>query len=450
MSGGLADTDGPATGTTRSVGMAGRPRQRPGLSLRQRDRSPFHPVSAGAAPGGMAAPPAWQDAAVMDESHRYDVVIVGAGFAGLFMLHRARGLGLSARVVEAGGGVGRDLVLEPVPGRPLRRREPGVLLPVLRRAPAGMGVERALRQPARDPARTSNHVADRFDLRRDIQFDTRVERGRLRRGDRPLGGQHRRRRRACRPSFLVMATGCLSSANIPDFPGLDSFARPHLPHRALAARARRFLRAAGGGHRHRLLGHPVDPGHRRAGRGAGRVPAHRHLLGAGPQPPPRRRGAARDQGRLCRASGRATARCPSPSGRVTRSTTPRRWPPTPRSGTGSTRSAGSRAACPSSARSATCCSTGRPTTRRPSSSARKIRQIVDDPGGGRPPGARPRSSAASGCAWTPATTPPSTGTTSSWSTWASAHRGDHPDRAPRRRPGVRTRLPSSSPPASTP
>src|SRR3546814_11483129 len=41
-----------------------------------------------------------------DERNQLDVVIVGAGFAGLYMLHKARQLGLSARVIEAGGGVG--------------------------------------------------------------------------------------------------------------------------------------------------------------------------------------------------------------------------------------------------------------------------------------------------------------------------------------------------------
>ena len=42
----------------------------------------------------------------MTERTDYDVVIVGAGFAGMYMLHRARGLGLSVRVYEAGDGVG--------------------------------------------------------------------------------------------------------------------------------------------------------------------------------------------------------------------------------------------------------------------------------------------------------------------------------------------------------
>jgi cation diffusion facilitator CzcD-associated flavoprotein CzcO len=48
-----------------------------------------------------------------DQPHRapevgadFDAIIVGAGFAGMYMLHRLRGLGFTARVYEAGGGVG--------------------------------------------------------------------------------------------------------------------------------------------------------------------------------------------------------------------------------------------------------------------------------------------------------------------------------------------------------
>ena len=80
-----------------------------------------------------------------------DVVVVGAGFAGLYMLHRLRRPGVPRVVLEAGERRRRHLVLEPVPGRPLRHREPRVLVLVRRRPPAGVGVVRALRHPARDP-----------------------------------------------------------------------------------------------------------------------------------------------------------------------------------------------------------------------------------------------------------------------------------------------------------
>src|SRR5215475_8192730 len=71
-------------------------------------------------------------------------VIVGAGFAGLYMLYRLRGLGLSACVFEAGDGIGGTW-LEPLSRRALRRRKHGLLVLVFGRAPAGMALERALR-----------------------------------------------------------------------------------------------------------------------------------------------------------------------------------------------------------------------------------------------------------------------------------------------------------------
>jgi cyclohexanone monooxygenase len=46
----------------------------------------------------------------------FDAVVVGAGFAGLYMLHRLRGLGFSARVFEAGGGVGGTWYWNRYPG----------------------------------------------------------------------------------------------------------------------------------------------------------------------------------------------------------------------------------------------------------------------------------------------------------------------------------------------
>ena len=84
-----------------------------------------------------------------------DAVVVGAGFAGLYMLHRLRELGLSARGLRGRRRRRRHLVLEPLPRRPLRRREHGVLLLLLRRAAAGVGVERALRRPSPRSCATS-------------------------------------------------------------------------------------------------------------------------------------------------------------------------------------------------------------------------------------------------------------------------------------------------------
>ena len=103
----------------------------------------------------------------------FDAVIVGAGFAGLYMLHRLRGMGFTARVLEAGSGVG---------GTWYWNRYPGARCDV-ESVQYSYQFSDALQQEwewseryAAQPEilRYANHVADRFDLRRDIQFDTRV------------------------------------------------------------------------------------------------------------------------------------------------------------------------------------------------------------------------------------------------------------------------------------
>jgi hypothetical protein len=80
----------------------------------------------------------------------------------------------------------RHLVLEPLPRRPLRHRKPAVPVRLRRDTPAGVELERALRHPARNP-RYINHVADRFDLRRDIQLGNPRHRRALRRGTATAG-----------------------------------------------------------------------------------------------------------------------------------------------------------------------------------------------------------------------------------------------------------------------
>ena len=66
-------------------------------------------------------------------------------------------------------------------------------------------------------------MADRFDLRRDIQFNTRVTPRALRRGGRPLGDRDRATATRMTATFCIMATGCLSSPNMPKFKGLRDF-----------------------------------------------------------------------------------------------------------------------------------------------------------------------------------------------------------------------------------
>lgn len=167
------------------------------------------------------------------KSPSIDVVIVGAGFAGMYMLHRLRALGRSARVFEAGSGVGGTWYWNRYPGARCdveSMQYSYSFLPELQQE--WRWSELFASQP--EILRYANHVADRFDLRRDIQFDTRVTEARFDRGT------HRWDVRTDRGDvvsarYCVMATGCLSTARVPDFPGIERFTGKtyhtgHWPH----------------------------------------------------------------------------------------------------------------------------------------------------------------------------------------------------------------------------
>jgi len=152
---------------------------------------------------------------------RYDAIVVGAGFAGLYALHRLRGLGLSVRVLEAGGGVG---------GTWYWNRYPGARCDI-ESVDYSYSFSEELEQEwtwsERYPAqpelqRYLDHVADRFDLRRDIQLDTRVTDARFDEaaGRWSIGTEDGDRFDA---TYCVMATGMLSVLKRPDLPGLDRF-----------------------------------------------------------------------------------------------------------------------------------------------------------------------------------------------------------------------------------
>ena len=150
-----------------------------------------------------------------------DAVIVGAGFAGLYMLHRLRSMGLAARVLEAGGGVG---------GTWYWNRYPGARCDVVSMEYSYQFSE-ALQQEWEWTERYASqpeilaylgHVADRFGLRSDIQFDTRVtaatfDEGQNRWTVETEGGERLNAR------YCIMATGCLSRPMLPRLPGMERF-----------------------------------------------------------------------------------------------------------------------------------------------------------------------------------------------------------------------------------
>ncbi len=211
-----------------------------------------------------------------------DALIIGAGFSGLYQLLCLRDrLGLSAQVLEAAGGVGGTWYWNRYPGARCDSESHAYCYSFdedLMRE--WQWSERYPEQP--EILRYLNHVADRFDLKRDIRFNTRVAAAHY---DEAANRWHVRTEAGedFTAQFLITAVGCLSTANVPNIPGLETLRRELVPHRAMAARRRRFQRQARRGRRHRIDRHPGHPGDRRNGRPPDRVPAHRQLQRAGPQ-----------------------------------------------------------------------------------------------------------------------------------------------------------------------
>jgi cyclohexanone monooxygenase len=153
-----------------------------------------------------------------------DVAVVGAGFAGLYLLRRLRNAGMTARCFEAGSDVGGTWYWNRYPGARCdveSMQYSYSFSPELEQE--WKWTELFASQP--EILRYAQHVADRFDLRRDIQFNTRVTDAayseatgrwsvRTDHGD------------IVSSRFCVMATGCLSAGRLPEIPGIEDFKGP--------------------------------------------------------------------------------------------------------------------------------------------------------------------------------------------------------------------------------
>ena len=158
---------------------------------------------------------------LIEEVEQFDAIIIGAGVTGLYQLYRLRQLGLSVRVFEDGSGVG---------GTWYWNRYPGCRFDSESYTYGYSFSEELLQewdwkehysgQPENE--RYLNYVADKFDLRRDIQFNARVASAvydeRENRWQVETEDGHR-----ARAQFLLTAVGILSARYVPDFAGIESF-----------------------------------------------------------------------------------------------------------------------------------------------------------------------------------------------------------------------------------
>ena len=150
-----------------------------------------------------------------------DVVVVGAGLAGLYAVHRFRRAGLTMRVFEAGDDIGGTWHWNRYPGA--RVDIPSVdymysFDPDWQRT--WQWSEKYATQP--EILRYLHHVADTFDLRRDITFNTRIDAARWDAEGAVWQVEAGSETTTCR--HLVMATGCLSIPKDPDIAGIGRFA----------------------------------------------------------------------------------------------------------------------------------------------------------------------------------------------------------------------------------
>ncbi len=153
----------------------------------------------------------------------FDAIIVGAGFAGLYMLHSLRTMGLSVRVYEQGGGVGGTWYWNRYPGARCDSESVYYMFSDhLSEEILGewSWSERYAAQP--EILRYLEFVTDKMDLRRNIQFNAKVISA-VYDSERNSWDLRLEDGSTSSARFLVTAVGCLSSTNTPEFPGIETF-----------------------------------------------------------------------------------------------------------------------------------------------------------------------------------------------------------------------------------
>jgi cyclohexanone monooxygenase len=172
-----------------------------------------------------------------------DAVIIGAGFSGLYMLHRLRDtMGLTARVFETGGGVGGTWYWNRYPGA--RSDSDSYVYGFTFDEDLWQEWEWSERYPEQHEIRAYlEHVAQRFDLYRDITFDTSVTGATFDEGA-DTWTVTTDTGESVTARYVITGVGALSASNTPRFPGLDSFRGDtyhtgHWPHEKIDFTGRR-------------------------------------------------------------------------------------------------------------------------------------------------------------------------------------------------------------------
>jgi cation diffusion facilitator CzcD-associated flavoprotein CzcO len=156
-------------------------------------------------------------------TEHYDVVVIGAGVSGMYALHHFREMGLSVRVYDGASDIGGTWWYNRYPGA--RVDGPGSPFYCYTFTKDLMDEWDWEETQSEQSAVLAylEHVADRFDLRRDIQFETWVKDARYDEAEQRWTVETDTGVRAT-ARFLICAVGALSTANLPDIPGIHDFA----------------------------------------------------------------------------------------------------------------------------------------------------------------------------------------------------------------------------------
>lgn len=155
------------------------------------------------------------------DAQALDAIVVGAGFAGMYMLHRLRGQGMRVRVLEAGDSVGGTWYWNRYPGA--RVDTETMFYSYQFSDELQQEWEWSERYPSQQELHAyAKHVADRFELWPDIQFESPVAKTTW---DESTGRWtvETADGASLTAQYCIMATGCLSAANTPNFKGLEGF-----------------------------------------------------------------------------------------------------------------------------------------------------------------------------------------------------------------------------------
>ncbi|MBT7665109.1 MAG: NAD(P)/FAD-dependent oxidoreductase, partial [Rhodospirillaceae bacterium] len=156
------------------------------------------------------------------EPNHFDALVIGAGFAGMYQLYCLREkLGLNVKVLETGDGVGGTWYWNRYPGARCDTESHAYCFTFDKDLYLGWEwSERYPEQP--EIMRYMNYAADTLDLKKDIQFNTKVTSADW---DETTNRWLLRTEQGAQYSatYLITAIGCLSAANVPDVPGRDDF-----------------------------------------------------------------------------------------------------------------------------------------------------------------------------------------------------------------------------------